>query len=231
MKKLIPFSWTPASWGLKGKSRAIAQAEYEHTGAELEIKLCQIEREHALNGDAAQLDLDLESEILEIRKRHDLIPAHAYQEDCRKLTRAQAELDASKLPADSAERKLAELEIQYRYDDMTDNDYNRERATIQGEPWVDVVQVGFEDSDATKGYFELDWNDEFVQWLSSQGIVGRDDEDTVNKWFNSVCRTVLIQELQDQDYGMQTEGRPDVEYRTDKPGKTGKDDGGDTTDN
>lgn len=234
-KPLIPFSWTPASWGLKGKSREVAQAEYNFTGAELDIELSRIERDHSKDNGLSSdfLELQHQKRVLDIQREHKLIAEHAYQEEHRKLERWNAELEAGLMEPDSEERLLAELEIRYRYDDMADKDYNREKATIQGEPWVDVVQVGFEDSDATKGYFELDWNDEFVKWLSTQGIVGRDDEDTVNKWFNSVCRTVLIQEMQDQDWGMQTdqtEGRPDVEYRKGKSGKTSQDDGGDTTD-
>lgn len=38
----IPFSWFPGSWGLKGKSREIAQAEYELKGEELDLKLLDL---------------------------------------------------------------------------------------------------------------------------------------------------------------------------------------------
>ena len=36
-KTKLPFSMMPASWGLKGKTRAIAEAEYYYDGEELEI--------------------------------------------------------------------------------------------------------------------------------------------------------------------------------------------------
>ena len=44
--------------------------------------------------------------------------------------------------------------------------------------------------------------------LSAKGYTGESDESVVNSWFNDVCRTVLLDELQDQDYGM--EPRDDV---------------------
>ena len=69
--------------------------------------------------------------------------------------------------------------------------------------------MGIDPENVVQGYFELDWNDEFVQYLMSQGIAGDSDEDVVNKWFNAVCRTVLLQEKADLDYGLQ-EGRDDV---------------------
>ena len=66
---------------------------------------------------------------------------------------------------------------------------------------------------------ELDWNDHFVKFLHENGYTGNNDEDIVNKWFNDVCRTVLVQEIADQDYGLQP-GETDV-IRTD--GDTGQD--------
>jgi hypothetical protein len=69
--------------------------------------------------------------------------------------------------------------------------------------------MGIDPENVVQGYFELDWNDEFVQYLMAQGIAGDSDEDVVNKWFNAVCRTVLLQEKADLDYGLQ-QGRQDV---------------------
>jgi hypothetical protein len=55
------------------------------------------------------------------------------------------------------------------------------------------------------GYFELDWNEHFVEFLQQSGYDGRSDEEIVNKWFNSVCSTVLLQAQADLDYGLESE--------------------------
>ena len=61
-----------------------------------------------------------------------------------------------------------------------------------------------------------------VKFLHENGYTGKSDEDVVNKWFNDVCRTVLVQEIADQDYGLQEETeRTDVIKR--EPGQTGED--------
>ena len=52
---------------------------------------------------------------------------------------------------------------------------------------------------------ELDWNDQFVAMLQTQGYTGESDESVVNKWFNDICRTVLLQEQADLDFGMQAQ--------------------------
>jgi hypothetical protein len=75
--------------------------------------------------------------------------------------------------------------------------------------------MGVNPSNVAAGYFELDWNDEFIAMLHENGYVGQSDEEVVNKWFNDVCRTVLIQEKADQDYGLEQTEREDVKIRRD----------------
>ena len=99
---------------------------------------------------------------------------------------------------------------------VIESKYDKEAATAAGEPWVNVLRMGIDPDNVVQGYFELDWNDEFVVMLQDAGIKGASDEDVVNKWFNAVCRTVLIQEKADQDYGFEEDKneRPDVIRKT-----------------
>ena len=61
-KTKIPFSMLPASWGLKGKSRAIAEAEYYYDGEDLEKALALIEVDNEVDGKVAELEIDLKNE-------------------------------------------------------------------------------------------------------------------------------------------------------------------------
>ena len=54
-KTKIPFGMIPASWGLKGKSRAIAEAEYYYQGEDLEKVLATLD-----------MDLDSDKEVAEL---------------------------------------------------------------------------------------------------------------------------------------------------------------------
>jgi hypothetical protein len=98
-----------------------------------------------------------------------------------------------------------ELEGETLAEEITkvNNKWDKEDATKREEPWVSVIDVGVNPDDVSQGYFELDWNEEFVRMLQSAGITGTSDEDVVNKWFNSICRSVLLQAGADQDYGLQ----------------------------
>lgn len=44
-RRLIPFSWLPASWGLRGESRQRAELEYYYDGIELREKLLDLEHD------------------------------------------------------------------------------------------------------------------------------------------------------------------------------------------
>ena len=68
---------------------------------------------------------------------------------------------------------------------------------------MNVLKLDVNPENAQAGYMELDWNDHFVKFLHDNGYTGQNDEEVVNKWFNDVCRTVLIQEQADLDYGLQ----------------------------
>lgn len=60
-------------------------------------------------------------------------------------------------------------------------------------PWVKVIEVHFDKENPTRGYFELDWNDDFVGLLGEAGYAGETPEAIVDLWFNDLCRSVAIE--------------------------------------
>ena len=52
----------PASWGLKGKSRLVAEAEYYYEGEDLEKALALIDVDNEVDGQVAELEIDLKNE-------------------------------------------------------------------------------------------------------------------------------------------------------------------------
>ena len=118
-------------------------------------------------------------------------------------------LEDIKLRNDPVEKQVVAVKRKFAAGDLTENERDKEIATIRKEPYVNVISMGIEDEDIRQGYFELDWNDDFVIMLQNAGITGTSDDDVVNKWFNGVCRTVLLQEGADLDYGLQDENTED----------------------
>lgn len=141
-KKLIPFNWLPGSWGLAGKTREMAQAEYELDGAEL------------------------------LRKKIDInINDH-----------------------DETEQQIAHLDLDLHIGKIKNDEFEKEKATILNVPWVTIKKLETDPKDPKYGGVELDWNQAFVDNLEKHGYgPNLSDEDTVNDWFNELCRNIALE--------------------------------------
>jgi len=79
----------------------------------------------------------------------------------------------------------------------------KERATQRGEPWVGVLETHINKENVRNGFFELDWNNEFIVQLKQAGY-GYDadpQEEIVDRWFRDLARNVLAEEGQDVGRG------------------------------
>ena len=58
------------------------------------------------------------------------------------------------------------------------------------EPIVKVLNLNVNPENPRNGFFELDWNDEFVNMLKQSGYEGQSEEEIVDRWFQTLCRTI-----------------------------------------
>ena len=173
----LPFGMLPGHWGLKGKTREIARAEYELTGYELERKL-----------------LDLNSHLFVDRKTlstkyHDLDLKYNIIDNRTYLRRV------TELISDPQQKALAILTLDHQDGTINDVEYEKQTATLKGEPWVVVLNMDFASKTALEGSFELDWNDLFVEKLITEGYTGPTPDIIVNQWFMEVCRNIAMEEF------------------------------------
>ena len=64
------------------------------------------------------------------------------------------------------------------------------KKTKSEEPRVEVLNMIVNPDNPRNGFFELDWNDEFVNMLKQHGYLGASDEEIVDRWFQTLCRTI-----------------------------------------
>jgi hypothetical protein len=112
-------------------------------------------------------------------------------------------LEAEKIQAQEAlalaqaeTTKAQELEAQAK---MTP----KERATAKGEPWVAVLDTHVNKENVRNGFFELDWNEQFVLQLkqAGYGFDGDPDEEIVDRWFRDLASNMLVEEGQSANRG------------------------------
>ena len=58
------------------------------------------------------------------------------------------------------------------------------------EPIVKVLNLNVNPENPRNGFFELDWNPEFVNMLKQSGYEGASEEEIVDRWFQTLCKTI-----------------------------------------
>lgn len=182
----IPFDWLPSSWGLKGKSRQRAQAEYELSGLDLDQRLAEIDHD----------DPDAQAKAkLAARLKHKDIDQYQHDQELARLTLGDDELAIDLLRIDLSHNKISQA------------DHDRRRADILAEPWVAMPQISWDPADPSRSFFELDYNDHFVAYLRAHGYNNGTDEAVVERWLNDICRSVAM-DLAQTDSAFVTEAAP-----------------------
>ena len=77
----------------------------------------------------------------------------------------------------------------------------KEKATVAGEPFVQILKVEIDPQNINNGSFELDWNDKFLLNLVKAGYkIKPDDTDNeiVDRWFQTVCRNIALEIYEQQ---------------------------------
>jgi len=113
----------------------------------------------------------------------------------RDLQQAQEALEEAKARQLEAERAASLAQEQEELAKLSPKD----RATRKKEPWVGVLNTHVNKENVRNGFFELDWNEQFVLKLKQEGygVDGDREEEIVDRWFRELCANVVV----DGDYG------------------------------
>jgi len=78
----------------------------------------------------------------------------------------------------------------------------KQQANKEGKPWVAVLDTQVNPENIRNGFFELDWNNEFIEQLLDAGYKGESQEEIVDAWFKTIVTQMLQEEGQDVDRDM-----------------------------
>jgi hypothetical protein len=65
-----------------------------------------------------------------------------------------------------------------------------------------VIDTQINPNDIKNGFFELDWNNEFIEQLLDAGYSGETNEQIVDAWFRTIVVQMLEEEQQSVDRDM-----------------------------
>lgn len=78
----------------------------------------------------------------------------------------------------------------------------KDEATKAGKPWVSVLDTQVNPDNIRNGFFELDWNNEFIEQLLDAGYKGETPEQIVDQWFRTIATQMLEETGVDKDREM-----------------------------
>jgi hypothetical protein len=89
--------------------------------------------------------------------------------------------------------KVAEESVESTNEDLRRAILEKEKqaATAKGEAWVAVLDTQINPDNIKNGFFELDWNNQFIEELLDAGYSGESNEQIVDGWFRTIAMQVL----------------------------------------
>ena len=76
------------------------------------------------------------------------------------------------------------------------------QATKDKKPWVAVLDTQVNPDNIKNGFFELDWNNEFIEELIDAGYIGESQEQIIDAWFRTIATQMLEEDDQETTRGM-----------------------------
>ena len=118
------------------------------------------------------------------------------------VTKKTPAVKTTKAPAAKTTKPTAEAEPK-----LTVGASAKDAFTKRGDPYVAVIGVELDPDNVGNGAFELDWNDIFLAKLLRAGYQGQDDAQIVDRWFQDICRNVLMENFEQWNANQPTETR------------------------
>lgn len=95
------------------------------------------------------------------------------------------------------EERISEIDLEFGR--ITQEEHDKKVATLNGDPYIKVVNLDLDEKSPGAGFFELDFNEHFVEYLANSGYEGVEPDEIVDNWFNDLCQNIVMEGLEDED--------------------------------
>lgn len=160
----IPFCLFPFAWGMRGKARERAKAEYQLQGYDLAKKLAQIDLE----------GVELERKLLEIDYKYDKIAEEPYEAQYIELMES------------GVEKQLAAVNSLLKFGHISDTEARKRTHTIQNKPFFEF-NVELVDGDLE---LDVEYNDAFIAHIKQFGYEDSTDSSAIDAYVSDCGRRI-----------------------------------------
>lgn len=162
--------------------------DLEGRGADT-IAVLENEHKHGRLTDRQFLEAKIGATLDGVEREKALIELRLDQGEMKPYEAARAVL---MLNEECQEREIALLDLDLEHGKIKPREHEKAIATLREEPWVGVIDDGFDLNQGVNGlYFELDWNEHWITYLRMNGYGGHTEEQIIEAWFADVCRTYV----------------------------------------
>ena len=92
---------------------------------------------------------------------------------------------------DEKEQAIALEKINFKYGHIDQHAHDKNMANFNGEEYIRVVGMELDEDKPGQGFFELDFNENFVEYLAKAGYDGVEPDQIVDNWFSDLCKRKL----------------------------------------
>ena len=100
---------------------------------------------------------------------------------------------------DEKEQSIAVENINFKYGHVEKDQHEKNIATLNGEEYIRVVGMELDPDKPGQGFFELDFNENFVEYLAKSGYDGLEPDEIVDNWFSDLCKNIVLSDLEDEE--------------------------------
>lgn len=94
------------------------------------------------------------------------------------------------------EERISKIDLEFGH--ITQDEHDKKVATLNGNPYVKVLNIDLDENAPGAGFFELDFNEHFVEYLANSGYEGIEPDEIVDNWFNDLCKNIVLNDLEDE---------------------------------
>ena len=95
------------------------------------------------------------------------------------------------------EERISEIDLEFGR--ISKEEHDKKVATLNGEPYIKVLNLDLDEKSPGAGFFELDFNEYFVEYLANSGYEGIEPDEIVDNWFNDLCQNIVMEGLEDEE--------------------------------
>lgn len=209
-KRFIPFWMTPQSWILGGIEKKCAEIDY-YSDDEVQAKIDKAQlrslttkefkktknqilydnsRINLYEYELTNIDLDLES--ADITKEVHKILLRNLKLTHGLITEREHDTEVIEDMQDGVNKRLAALDFALKYKEISELEYQKEKHTIEGEPWCNF------DAEVDKNTGEIiisfDYNELFCKYLRDSGYPGITNDDVIDSYIRDWGRKLSSDE-------------------------------------